>query len=251
MGWRRKISQLDVGHEKKERRSAKPVKQERVTSREKSLEQQLRQMEELLARMQERLDSQDQPRSQTFEDKEAEERKRKKKQEKERLAKEKEKAEQDAKQQRERERREQTERLRQQAQRRKEEAERLAREKARKERLEWDLLWQKYQDRWTAFKASPSKNASDIPWPVKTCGQEVHFLDVKEFYEKAARKEKGKEFVKAMKKESLRWHPNCPSSVRRLEGLVIGKTEGDWIETVVRVLTGLIDEGAGKEAEWI
>jgi DNA repair exonuclease SbcCD ATPase subunit len=163
--------------------------------------------------------------------------------ERERQEKERSEKEKQAKAEQNRQNQERNERIRQRAEKRREEAERLAREKAQKEREEWDARWRAYQEQWTAFKSSTCRDREDILWPVKD-DEDVVASNVREFFRKAAPRDA--DLAKVMKRESLKWHPNCPSSLPRL--LRLGEIDVMRVEMICRVLTGLIDECAGKEA---
>ena len=200
MQWQRKIQLLkpQIG----ERKPAKSVQSSRLQEpvrdrRVENLKDQLKEMEEAMAKLREEIDNQrhqgqecEGPKERAAKDCQEDERKQwrsaernrearrkeserlekerlekerleKERLEKERLEKErlaKEKREKEEKQRREREEAAAKERIRQRAQKLREERERKKREKEQKEREEWDQLWAQYQERWVQFKAS----ASDI-----------------------------------------------------------------------------------------
>jgi len=174
--------------------------------------------------------------------------------EKERLAKErldKERKEREEKERLEGERAAQNERIRERAQKRRENAEREKRERERKEREEWDQLWTKYQERWEQFRSPAPRegNIRDaIPWPVKSASySDVNASNVKEFLEKAMPKDAN--VAQLRKKECLKWHSD--RFPRLLRGSHLPDVEQMMVNMIIRVVTDLINESARRSSDCI
>jgi hypothetical protein len=279
--WQKKIQQLNPQvEERKPQRVKAGKKQESGQDQSvEDLQEQLREMRELLAKFQEEFNSQrHQDRGpggqeeQAAKNRQEEERKRRKReeterearrQEKERLEKErlekerlkkerldKEKREREENESREREQAASNERIRQRAQKRREEREREKREKEQKERQEWDQLWTKYQERWVHFRDSASSREGSIrdaiPWPVKSGSyRDVKNSNVKEFLQMAVPRDAN--VAKLMKKECLKWHPDTIHTW--LRGSQLTDVDRMMVDMICRVITGLLDSYAGRSAE--
>jgi hypothetical protein len=276
MQWQRKLQQLKP--QKGERRAAKSVqrskKQEFIHDGSiEDAQEQLREMRELLAKLQQELGSErhhdreyERREEQVTKDKQEEERNRRRREkrdrearrhekerlEKERLEKErldKEKKEREQKRRREREQAAYNERIRQRAEKRQEKHEREKREKEQKERDEWDQLWIKYQEQWVHFRDSGSgerglRNA--IPWPVKSGSyRDVTDSNVKEFLQKAVPRDAN--ITKILRKECRNWHPDM---IHRLhQGSPLAVADQMMADMICRIVTELLNNSAGRSAE--
>lgn len=185
--------------------------------------------------------------------------KKREKEEKERL--ETERAAKEAKEKAEKQRQEReeaNERMRKNAQKRREETERKKqREKEERERQEqaerkeWELLWAKYQERWTRFRASTStiregEIRDAVPWPVKSGAyRDVKAQAVKEFFEKTVPKDQ--DMVKLMRKECRNWHPD--SRRAWLPDDRLGVADRMMVEMICRVVTELKGSAENKSSE--
>ncbi|RDW85957.1 hypothetical protein BP5796_04282 [Coleophoma crateriformis] len=140
---------------------------------------------------------------------------------------------------------------REQEEKRRCERERQQREREQKERQEWDQLWTNYQDRWVHFKASVSNetNVLDaIPWPVKTGSyRNAKASEVKAFFKNAVPRDAS--MSKLMRKECQKWHPDI--IYRLLRGCEVTPVAQLLIDMICRVVTELLDNSAGKSANFL
>jgi hypothetical protein len=283
MQWQRKLQQLtpEIG----ERRSAKNIQSNKNQQfiqdpSIRDLKEQLREMRELFARLQEDASSQrhqypgyERGEAQVAKDRQEEESKRRRGEEREREARreekervererlekerlererlEKERREREKQKQREREREQaaaDNERTRQRAQKKREEREREKREKEQKEREEWDQLWTTYQERWVSFKpsASAETNIRDaIPWPVKSGSyRDVKASNVKQFFQKAVPADAN--VATLMRRECLKWHPDRIS--RLLRDFQLNDADKLMLDMICTVVTDSLNTCAGRSA---
>jgi hypothetical protein len=280
--WQSKIQQLPDIEDSKPARSIKSSKKqepERDESKD-ALKEQLREMRELLARLQEEINSQryqDQKYQRVDEqlekDREEEESRRwrreekdkkAKRQEKERLEKErlekerlekerleKERREREEKKRRESEQAASNERIRTRAQKLRQEREREERETKQKEREEWGQSWTKYQERWVRFKASTSREGDfrdAIPWPVKSGSyRDVKASNVKEFFERAVPKDAN--MARVMRKECQKWHPDMINRLPRSSQLT--DVDRMMVDMICREITKLLNASADRSAQFL
>jgi hypothetical protein len=289
MQWQRKLQQLKP--EDGERSPAKNIQSNKNQQfiqdpSIRDLKEQLREMRELLARLQEDANSQrhqysgsERGEAQVSKDRQEEERKRRRSEERERearkekerlererlekerlererlererLEKERRKREEQKQREREREQAADNERTRQRAQKKREERAREKREKEQKEREEWDQLWTTYQERWVSFRASASTetNIRDaIPWPVKSGSyRDVKASNVKQFFQKAVPADAN--VATLMRKECLKWHPDMIS--RLLRDSQLNDADKLMIDVICTVVTDSLNSCAGRSAPFL
>jgi len=280
--WQRKIQQLRPSLSER-----KPVKPIQSSKKEASLQDQsmkdilerVREMQELLAGLQEEVNSQryqdqeyEPQESQAARDRREEQRRRseekdrearrkaKERLEKEQLEKEirereeqkrlekerleKERREREEKLERERETAAHNERLRQRAQKVREEREREKRDQEQKEKEEWNQSWTRYQEGWVNFRAATSVSRERrfrdaIPWPVKSGSH--HDVKASNVTEFFQNAvPKDTNMAKVMRKECLKWHSDARCRLPLADQL----TEGEkmMLDMICRVVTDLLNK---------
>ncbi|KFY13230.1 hypothetical protein V491_06479 [Pseudogymnoascus sp. VKM F-3775] len=191
---------LKQKRQEQDRREAQQDQQRKKRQEEQDKEKRQQEQRDKEARERRQQEQDEEKRQQEQRDKEARER-RQQEQDKE-------------KRQQEQRDKEARERRQQEAQKR-EEREKQAKEQAMKERREWQQAWQNYVDKWAAFRESkhdPStvqEAQALIPWPVKS-GKfgDLTREHVRSFYREACPDSKTTAMFKAMRSESLKWHPD-------------------------------------------
>ncbi|KAL7626975.1 hypothetical protein AAE478_003750 [Parahypoxylon ruwenzoriense] len=161
-----------------------------------------------------------------------------------RLNKEKREREQREREKREREQREREKREREKRER--ERREREARERAQKEIAEWGTVWKRYSDSWNS---GAEASAQTMFWPVKSGLQsDVSDANIKTFFAKAPPDElidTGEKRLKLMNAENKRWHTD--KIMQRFGPDVVSGATKRSLDNVARVVIKLRQEARAQK----
>ncbi|KIX08742.1 uncharacterized protein Z518_03399 [Rhinocladiella mackenziei CBS 650.93] len=162
------------------------------------------------------------------------------------------KREQEAKEQKRREE-DAREKMREKARQQREERERETREQAMRERREWQQAWHSYVTKWTTFKQAKTKPSNPqqaqqlIPWPTKSGRfRDLTKSNVMTFYRNACPDAGTPAMSKAMRAESLKWHPDKMSIL--YPSCEPGAADKEVILMICRVVLGLKEQADAMRA---